>query len=81
MQCVGAMVRRISERRGEKCAVLYGTRVGGGTHLKSIVQCDQNPRAAGTNSTPLYRTREGRGFRRHPFSGLVASAGELLHTP
>jgi hypothetical protein len=29
----------------------------------------------------LQRSSIGRTLKRHPFSGLVASAGELLHTP
>ena len=44
VQCVGAMVRRISVRRGESGAVLYGTRVGRSaqhrqTTVRSVCQC------------------------------------------
>ena len=48
------------------------------------------PWASSRASTPAYsclqkyqKTRRGMGntLERHPFSGLVHSAGELLHTP
>ena len=60
------MVRSKSERRGESGAVLYGTRVGGGTHLKSIAQCDQNDRyAASSNGLSKFVERRGHTARHY----------------